>query len=159
MSKIYQLLFWNFPNAFTFCIAWGEITGSLSPFSIGQRERERERERQRELWDRKVSKNMSVISLSGERNRTLEELARQWEQRGGGYALKQYECIRLRDSLSDLMATWGVHVPSDLIRMDNPPFPSIKRRDAKGSEKYARHKTDLSIDFAAAAASATLLKM
>lgn len=57
------------------------------------------------------------------------------------------------------MAAWGVHVPSDLIRMDNPSFPSIKRRDAKGSEKYARHKTDLSIDFAAAAASATLLEI
>lgn len=42
--------------------------------------------------------------------------------------------------------------------MDNPSFPSIKRQDAKGSEKYARHKTDLSIDFAAAA-SATLLKI
>lgn len=73
--------------------------------------------------------------------------------------MKQYECIRLRDSVSDLMAMWGVHVPSDLIRMDNPSFPSIKRRDAKGSEKYARHKTDLSIDFAADAASATLLEI
>lgn len=51
MSKFYQLLLWNFPGAFTFCIAWGEITGSLSPFSMGERKRKRKIERQRRLWD------------------------------------------------------------------------------------------------------------
>lgn len=98
---------------------------------------------------------MRVISLSGERNEILAESA---PLKGGGGALEQYERARLRrDSVSD-NGDRGAHAPSDLIRMDNPSFPSIKRQDAKGSEKYARHKTDLSIDFAAAA-SATLLKI